>query len=196
MSYIGITELAKRLGVSQVTARKYVKDGLVRSTFMGGRYRVEEEDYEEFVRSRQRGPKGRAATYSAYREDVRGEDAYPDPYSALSEVVENFAERWERRIESGDFELGSYKEFVSTLTQDIGPTLRRLNEQEVRHLPPQPYSGGVPAASTGRATNRLLELLNPVIAAMHSKMQESELAQFRRELESQVSGARRDREAG
>jgi len=47
--YLKIPEVARRLDVSEKTARRYVKAGTLPSTFIGGAYRVTEEGLEEFV---------------------------------------------------------------------------------------------------------------------------------------------------
>ena len=47
--YLKIPEVARRLDVSEKTARRYVKAGTLPSTFIGGAYRVTEGDLEEFV---------------------------------------------------------------------------------------------------------------------------------------------------
>ena len=47
--YMKIPELAQRLDVSQKTARRMVKDGKLPSTFIGGAYRVTEEDLGEYL---------------------------------------------------------------------------------------------------------------------------------------------------
>lgn len=44
-----LPEVAQRLGVSQDTARRYVKAGRIPSTFIGNAYRVKEEDLEAFI---------------------------------------------------------------------------------------------------------------------------------------------------
>jgi excisionase family DNA binding protein len=59
--YLKIPELARRLDVSEKTARRYVKAGTLPSTFIGGAYRVAEEDLERFLR----------------RAEVKPESAYP-----------------------------------------------------------------------------------------------------------------------
>ena len=41
-----LPEVARRLGVSEKTARRYIKSGTLPSIFIGGAYRVEEEDLE------------------------------------------------------------------------------------------------------------------------------------------------------
>ena len=44
-----LPEVARRLGVSEKTARRYIKSGTLPSLFIGGAYRVEEEDLEAFL---------------------------------------------------------------------------------------------------------------------------------------------------
>jgi excisionase family DNA binding protein len=59
--YLKIPEVARRLDVSEKTARRYIKSGALPSTFIGGAYRVTEKDLDEFV----------------HRAEVRPEDASP-----------------------------------------------------------------------------------------------------------------------
>jgi excisionase family DNA binding protein len=198
--YVQLGEIAEILGVDHRTVLRWVNAGKLPAIKPGGKYLVAVEDLEKYLAERSTDPKADAATYSAFREHERGEggavaDEYPDPYSALSEVAESLAERWEDRVESDDFDLGAFNEFVHTLTQDIGPVLRRLNAQEMRSLQEQqPYSFGYPAASTGRAVMRLAQLLDPIIEAAHRKTQESDLARFREQL---AAGAKsREERAG
>ncbi len=47
--YLKIPELARRLDVSEKTARRYVKRGVLPSVFIGGAYRVTEVDLEAFL---------------------------------------------------------------------------------------------------------------------------------------------------
>jgi excisionase family DNA binding protein len=47
--YLKIPELATRLDVSQPTVRRMVKSGKLPSVFVGGAYRVSEEDLEEYL---------------------------------------------------------------------------------------------------------------------------------------------------
>lgn len=70
--------VAQHLDVSLDTARRYVKSGKIPSTFIGGAYRVSEEDLEAFVASRKSdAPKANAPSASgpeseqiAYRIDA------------------------------------------------------------------------------------------------------------------------------
>lgn len=80
--YLKIPELARRLDVSEKTARRYIKGGALPSTFIGGAYRVTEEDLERFLR----------------QAEVRPEDASPKaqaPPSSTQPPLNGFEE--ERR---------------------------------------------------------------------------------------------------
>jgi len=90
-----------------------------------------------------------------------------------------YADRWERRLEAGDFDLGSIYEFVR-VSEDVMDVLRELNRAEVAELPPQPYSFGLPAATTGSAIYRFLNLIDPMIEAGVAKFNNSELEPLRR----------------
>ncbi len=52
-----LPEVAQRLGVSEKTARRYVKAGTIPSVFIGNAYRVREEDLEEYMRQARVAPK-------------------------------------------------------------------------------------------------------------------------------------------
>jgi excisionase family DNA binding protein len=53
-----LPEVARRLGVSEKTARRYVKSGALPSMFVGGAYRVSEEDLEGFLQGAKVTPSG------------------------------------------------------------------------------------------------------------------------------------------
>jgi excisionase family DNA binding protein len=60
-----LPEVARRLGVSEKTARRYIKSGTLPSIFIGGAYRVEEEDLETFLQSARVSPPGKAPRRSS-----------------------------------------------------------------------------------------------------------------------------------
>lgn len=56
--YMKLTEVARKLDISERTARRYVKSGELSSVLLGGIYRVSDDDLERFVESRRsEGPK-------------------------------------------------------------------------------------------------------------------------------------------
>jgi excisionase family DNA binding protein len=56
--YLKLPEVARRLDVSEQTARRYIKSGALPSVFIGGAYRVGEEDLEAFVEAAKVTPGG------------------------------------------------------------------------------------------------------------------------------------------
>ena len=55
--YLKLPEVAQRLGVSEKTARRYVKQGALPSVFVGGAYRVTPEDVAAFLENARVPPK-------------------------------------------------------------------------------------------------------------------------------------------
>ncbi len=53
--YLKVHEVARVLGVHPDTARRYVRDGVIPSVFIGNSYRVRAEDVERFIERRRRG---------------------------------------------------------------------------------------------------------------------------------------------
>lgn len=76
-NYLKLMEVAHRLGISERTARRYVQAGELPSVYVGGAYRVSEEDLEAFVESR------RSKAGKAYAPSPSGHSEYePSPDQA------------------------------------------------------------------------------------------------------------------
>jgi excisionase family DNA binding protein len=60
-----LPEVARRLGVSEKTARRYIRSGTLPSMFIGGAYRVEEADLEAFLQGARVSPPGKAPRRSS-----------------------------------------------------------------------------------------------------------------------------------
>ncbi|MBA3953397.1 MAG: helix-turn-helix transcriptional regulator [Rubrobacter sp.] len=106
-----------------------------------------------------------------------------DVYEPWAEFVNRFAERWEQKIAGGVLDHGSMMEFADVLG-DLGPVLGRLALEEKQEQPAEyPYTFG-PVA--GGAMNRLLALLNPLIAAGAKQVEDSDLARLRHRREQMV----------
>jgi excisionase family DNA binding protein len=78
--YVKIPELARRLDVSEKTARRYVQSGKLPSIFIGGAYRVSEHDLERFLEGARVEP-GKAPRRSPY------EPTFNDVLTAERRVV-------------------------------------------------------------------------------------------------------------
>ncbi len=82
--YLKLPEVARRLDVSEKTARRMVKSGSLPAVFIGGAYRISEEDLEEYLESAKVTP-GKAEAPSSQRslfnggEEERREPKPPEP---------------------------------------------------------------------------------------------------------------------
>jgi excisionase family DNA binding protein len=110
--YLKIPELARRLDVSEKTVRRYVKAGALPSTFIGGAYRVTEEDLKDFVRRAEVTPEEASPKGSGR--------SSPEP-SLFSELEDErrrtFVQSCRRYAES---RAEKYEVSVGTLTQEGG----------------------------------------------------------------------------
>ena len=108
-----------------------------------------------------------------------------DVYEPWAEFVNRFAERWEQKIAGGVLDHGSMMEFADVLG-DLGPVLGRLALEEKQEQPAEYPNTLGPVA--GAAMNRLMALLNPLIAAGVKQEGDSVfLARLRRQREQMVS---------
>ncbi len=81
--YIKLAEVARRLGVSEKTARRYVKSGALPSRFIGNSYRVDEADLERFLESSRVEPGKGQAPLPLYEEEA---GAGPQTLTDLSQA--------------------------------------------------------------------------------------------------------------
>jgi transcriptional regulator with XRE-family HTH domain len=95
-------------------------------------------------------------------EELRRED----PYAPWLEFANRCADRWEKRISSGDFDVGAMDEFIGSM-EDLSPVMNRLGLQEKREQPTEyMYSFG---PIMGEAIQRLMSLLKPLLEAADKK---------------------------
>ncbi len=120
--YLKLPEVARRLDVSEKTARRMVKSGSLPAVFIGGAYRISEEDLEEYLESAKVTP-GKAEAPSSQRslfnggEEERREPKPPEPpghsfgegwnlkASYWIECLNAQADLCERIIAHGDYDL-------------------------------------------------------------------------------------------
>jgi transcriptional regulator with XRE-family HTH domain len=105
-------------------------------------------------------------------------------YGPWLDLANRYADRWERQLETGDFDLGRINEFVDVVGE-IVPVLRELNTRELEEFPVEGSDTfGGHEALTGQAIWRILDLLQPLVNASHTKFANSDLEQLRRKRES------------
>jgi excisionase family DNA binding protein len=127
--YLKIPELAQRLDVSQPTVRRMVKGGKLPSVFVGGAYRVSEQDLEEYLENARVIPGGA----SPLPDDTLPRTREEHPFILVQRLVEdenrNQWMRWVVRWVVPPQERGRYRKDLHTLF----PSDDYLEEE----LPPQ-----------------------------------------------------------
>jgi transcriptional regulator with XRE-family HTH domain len=87
-------------------------------------------------------------------------------YGPWLDFVSRYADQWESRLATGDFDLSSLEEF-DRVTDDLLDTLSPLGLQEKHEQPVEyPYSFG---PIIGEALGRIFDLFNPMLAAAAEK---------------------------
>ena len=184
-----LPEVAQRLGVSEKTARRYVKSGAIPSMFVGGAYRVSEEDLETFLQGAKvtpdtDSPKDPEQAFQPSLNGLLEDERRESVYGPWLELVNRYTDRWERQLETGDFDLGRINEFVD-VAGELMPVMRELNTRELNEFPVESDNTfGGREALTGRAIWRILGLLQPLANASHTKFENSDLEKLRRKRES------------
>ena len=111
---------------------------------------------------------------------VTGKDEAADTrqavYEPLLEYVNNYATRWEQKLDEGSFDRGSLVEFWDN-NDDFGPALRRLGLQEKREQPSEADSEG----TFGPVIGRLLGLSMMLREEGGKMLGENDLARVRRQ---------------
>ncbi len=90
--YLKILEVARRLDVSEPTVRRMVKSGKLPSVFVGGAYRVNEEDLEQYLENAKVKPEGdspKAQAPRSVKEQLR------DAPGAAVDLMESWASEGE-----------------------------------------------------------------------------------------------------
>jgi excisionase family DNA binding protein len=132
--YLKIPELADRLDISEKTARNYVKSGVIPSAFVGGAYRVSEEDLAEYLRQAEVRPGKAPAQPSEAGTETALTHERTRHYRAVAEQVEISSAYWESRL--GDENGLSNDEAYSLLSfsRPFTNALEGLTNAELRDL--------------------------------------------------------------
>jgi excisionase family DNA binding protein len=178
--FLSPEEVGDRLGVSVHTVRRWIKTGNLRAFKPGKEYRVRRADLEEFLLAREVRPKAPRRSPSELSlfnglEEERREAVY----GPWLDFVERYVERWESRIDTGNFDLGSINEFVALL-EDLSPTLSELEAAERQEVPRDSWGDYHENLRMNLAIARLMGILNPLLAAAAAKFEDSDLEQLRR----------------
>jgi transcriptional regulator with XRE-family HTH domain len=184
-----ISELAERAGVSRDTISHAEKGrhGLQATTLHKIARALGKAPSELLAEEEKLAPKveSRSSLEPSFN-DVLEDERLEAIYGPWLDFVNRYADGWDARIAAGDFDLSSLDEFVK-FTETLMPTLHKLNAAEQQELPPQEFSFGLPAAKTGQAIGRLLDLLDPMLAAAAEKFPQDELEPLRRKRDEQFA---------
>jgi excisionase family DNA binding protein len=128
--YLKLPEVARRLDVSEQTARRYIKSGALPSVFIGGAYRVSEEDLEAFVEAAKVTSGGGSPKAQAPPPDFEGGRRSGLSWEAArshARMGATMAAVWgpelDDRVEAGDLE---WMMRVGTIVADYGVVLNEL----------------------------------------------------------------------
>jgi excisionase family DNA binding protein len=165
--HLTLSEVAGLMGVSERTIRRWIKSGRFRAYKPGRDYRIPESSLRAFVEESEISPKAlRRSPFEPSLEDALADERREAIYRSWADFVNRYVDRWEARIAAADFDLASIEEF-GRVSEDIMETLGPLGLREKQEQPPgYIYSYG---PITGQAIDRLMDLLNPMLAAAAKK---------------------------
>jgi excisionase family DNA binding protein len=95
--YIKLPEVARRLDVSEKTARRMVKSGKLPAVFIGGAYRVNEEDLAEYLESAKVDPGKALASSQPNFNGLLEEEQRLQYLRAWRDFIYELAQRWEKK---------------------------------------------------------------------------------------------------
>lgn len=104
--YLKLSEAGQRLGVSEKTARRYVKQGVLPSVFVGGAYRVSPEDVDAFLESARvsskvpaPSPTEQPSFNDVLEDERRSSENLAVRFKYQNRLLREWLDRWEREIE-------------------------------------------------------------------------------------------------
>ena len=178
--YLSLSEVAGFFGVSERTVYRWIKAGGLKAYKPGRDYRIPQSAVREFMKESEITPKGRSRSlFEPSLNDLLEEERREAIYGPWLEAITRYADRWEQRIETGNFDMGNVSEFIATL-EDLGPTLSKLEAEEREQLPQDQWGDYHENLKMNVAIGRLMSLFNPLIAAGTAKLENTQLEQLRR----------------
>jgi excisionase family DNA binding protein len=156
--YLKIPEVARRLDVSEPTARRMVKGGKLPSVFIGGAYRISEEDLAEYIEGARVTPGKAQAPPSPEQPNFNGlieeerREAIDGLFGSWVGMYEESIARWSRAAERGFSSAEAAAAFCAEAVAEgaVGQTIIE------RHLIPQTETL-LPGDEATRGRQELLE---------------------------------------
>jgi excisionase family DNA binding protein len=167
--YLKIPEVARRLDVSEPTVRRMVKSGKLPSVFIGGAYRVSEEDLAEYIEQARVTPGKAKAPSSSELPNFNGlleeerRTTISDVLGSWRGMHEEAIARWSRAEERGFSSVDAAAAFCAEVVAEgcVGQTIIE------RHLIPQTEIL-LPENEAARERQELLETHAHLEEAMHA----------------------------
>jgi excisionase family DNA binding protein len=131
--YLKLTEVARRLGVSEKTARRYVKSGALPSVFIGGAYRVSEGDLEEFLENAKVDPGKVLASSQPSFNGLLEEESL----SRFSEAIIAAAAKWGEAMSNPDMDDTKRTGLIKAALDLSGVIAERVEEEDWEAIPNQ-----------------------------------------------------------
>jgi excisionase family DNA binding protein len=135
-----LPEVARRLGVSEKTARRYVKSGALPSMFVGGAYRVSEEDLEGFLQGAKVTPSGgspkaprRSPSEPSFNDVLKEERRL----SRFSEAIIGAAAKWGEAVAKPDMSDSKRFGIIDAALELSGVISERVEEEDWEAIPNQ-----------------------------------------------------------
>lgn len=122
--YVKIPELARRLDVSEKTARKYVKTGVLPSSFIGGAYRVTEQDLQDYIEGARFEP-GKALAPPSPQPPLLFSGSETEEERRAIEALDTHLTRLETQLDAGELDRETATVHLY-IVQVVGPTIPAL----------------------------------------------------------------------
>jgi excisionase family DNA binding protein len=164
--YLKIPEVARRLDVSEPTVRRMVKSGKLPSVFIGGAYRISEEDLAEYIEGARvtpgKVPASSQPSFNGLLEEER-RAAIRNQLGSWRGIHEEAIARWSRAVERGFSSVDAAAAFCAEVVAEgcTGQTIIK------RHLIPQTEIL-LPDDEAARERQELLETHAQLEEAMHA----------------------------
>ena len=133
--YVKLPEVARRLDVSEKTARRMVKSGKLPAVFVGGAYRVSEEDLAEYLEGARVAPSGKALASS--QPDFNGLLEEERHSSRFSWAIIAAAAKWGEAMANPDMNDTKRFGLIEAALELSDVIAERVNEEDWEAIPNQ-----------------------------------------------------------
>jgi excisionase family DNA binding protein len=132
--YLKLPEVARRLDVSEKTARRMVRSGKLPAVFIGGAYRVSEEDLAEYLKGAKVHPKKAIAPPSPQRSfnGLLEEERHTQDLERIEKIGHALHKLWQQVVERGEFDKEAYHRTSAAYTALDAALAEAMTEEFIR----------------------------------------------------------------